>query len=72
MTHATRDNDAGVTRIRLIRRIILDGGPKSVGSEHVVDWSTGRRLIGDGAAEPCDPDRFGRPTRYTGEGGPNA
>ena len=68
MTHSTNDKDTGVrTKIRLIRRIVLDGGARDVGSEHVVSWAEGRRLIGEGAAEPCDPDRFGRPTPYVEE-----
>jgi len=67
MTHAT-DNDPGRTRIRLVRRILLNDGPQPVGSVHVVGWSQGRMLIDSGAAVPVDPDRFGRPTRFTGEG----
>jgi len=66
VTHAT-DNDAGAARIRLIRRIVLDGGPKSVGSEYVLPWGEALALISSGAAIAVDCDRFGRPVRIEEE-----
>jgi len=63
MSHlSSRDQSSNaVTSVRITRAIRWGGETVNPGKVIEIPFSDARRLIGEGAAEPVNPDRFGRP-----------